>query len=306
MNNNSENVCEESAKLNSDSLEEKSKNLYEYSWFFVILTPIIPFFGIVLVKFLGFNFEDLGPFGDFISGSSVPILTFSSFLLVSATLLMQQHQLNLQKEELRLTREEYSKTNEAFFEQNKMISIQRFENTFFQLISLHNEILQAIKIGNKLEGRQSFSRLYNYLSFAYREKFFELTEYNDYDPEALKTHFIAIQRGYEEFFKQYQDVIGHYFRNLYRIVKFIHENKILEEEEKLFYVGILRAQLSTHEHILLFYNSLSKYGAEKFLPLIKKYKLLDGLNHSLLYHPFHYDIFLNYNILDEIDKEEIN
>ncbi|WP_300492267.1 putative phage abortive infection protein [Flavobacterium sp.] len=55
--------------------------------------------------------------------------------------------------------------------------------------------------------------------------------------------------------------LGHYFRHLYLSVKSVANSTIVTDyDERMRYLGILRAQLSNHEQILLFYNWLSEYG----------------------------------------------
>lgn len=55
--------------------------------------------------------------------------------------------------------------------------------------------------------------------------------------------------------------LGHYFRHLYLTVKSVVFSDILKtDEEKMRYLKILRAQLSNHEQIMLFYNWLSTFG----------------------------------------------
>lgn len=62
-------------------------------------------------------------------------------------------------------------------------------------------------------------------------------------------------------FSGHSQRLGHYFRHLYLTVKSIANNTIvIEYEDRMKYLRILRAQLSNHEQILLFYNWLSEYG----------------------------------------------
>lgn len=204
----------------------------------------------------------LGTVGDWFGGTTMPLLTFLSYVAVIIALIMQREELGLQRKELRETRD--------------VFIIQRFETTFFNMITLHNDIVQSIKIETiqsskeaQIEiytGRACFEFLYNKLNFPLTQGF----------------RLSAIIEGYNAFFEEYQDMVGHYFRNLYRTTKFIHENENLTMEEKKNYIGILRAQLSTYELLLIFYNGLSDFGSEKFLPLIKKYDLLDNMNETLL------------------------
>ena len=93
-----------------------------------------------------------------------------------------------------------------------------------------------------------------------------------------------------------QTDFGHYFRNLYRIVKLVHENEFYTYEElggkssinsneynaknfemRYRYISMLRAQLSDYELLWLFYNCLSDNGSEKFKPLVEEYSLLKNM-----------------------------
>ncbi|WP_346316937.1 putative phage abortive infection protein [Chitinophaga sp. YIM B06452] len=66
-----------------------------------------------------------------------------------------------------------------------------------------------------------------------------------------------------DFHKYYSGVqlqLGHYFRHLYQFVNFINDQHFLSYKEKYEYVKTLRAQFSTYEQIILYFNSLSSMG----------------------------------------------
>jgi hypothetical protein len=75
---------------------------------------------------------------------------------------------------------------------------------------------------------------------------------------------------------------------MYNIVKFIATS---EAENKQTYINILRAQLSSSELNLLFYNCISKYGSEKFRPLVEKFGLLENMDFSRLLDQKHRELF---------------
>ena len=78
-------------------------------------------------------------------------------------------------------------------------------------------------------------------------------------------------------------ILDHYFRNLYRIVKYVNESPLLSDiHERYQYTSIVRGQLSRYEILWLFYNGLSDYGKDKFKPLIEKYALLKNIRVELL------------------------
>ncbi len=75
-------------------------------------------------------------------------------------------------------------------------------------------------------------------------------------------------------------ILSHYIRNLYQIVKFIEEQdeKVISYEEKFQYASTLRSQLSNHEQLLLYYNSLSVLGKPWIENgLLEKYCIIKSL-----------------------------
>ena len=90
-----------------------------------------------------------------------------------------------------------------------------------------------------------------------------------------------IETTYSVFFLEHEKDVGHYFRSLYNIVKFVDKSDI---KDKKIYTNLLRAQLSSNELKLLLYNCLSSLGKEKFKPLVEKYSLLKSVNVRDLLH----------------------
>ena len=84
----------------------------------------------------------------------------------------------------------------------------------------------------------------------------------------------------------HQSRLGHYFRHMFQTIKYIDEqsNELLNYSDKYFYIKTLRAQMTTHEQALLFYNSLTHIGQDWELreqdlnkKLITKYNLIKNL-----------------------------
>jgi hypothetical protein len=75
--------------------------------------------------------------------------------------------------------------------------------------------------------------------------------------------------------------LGHYYRHLFQTVNFVDQfDGPLDENDRRKYVNSLRAQLSNHEQLLLYYNSLSKFGQpwnDISSNLIVKYKIIKNL-----------------------------
>lgn len=102
-------------------------------------------------------------------------------------------------------------------------------------------------------------------------------------------------RTYFDLFKGHVEYLGHYYRHLYMTVKYVveshEEEKILDSEDCLRYLKILRAQLSNAEQIMLFYNWIAGggdgYGAKwevgKERYYFSKYLMLHNLNFGMLF-----------------------
>jgi len=91
---------------------------------------------------------------------------------------------------------------------------------------------------------------------------------------------IQVRDAFGKLYDEYGYLLGHYYRNLYRIIKSINEIKI-NDFDKMYYAKLVRAQLSEYEVLLLFYNCIWMEDY-KFKVLIEKYGLLKGINYDKL------------------------
>ena len=82
----------------------------------------------------------------------------------------------------------------------------------------------------------------------------------------------------------HQTRLGHYFRNLYNLIRMIDLHEEIDELEKYNLVKIVRSQLSTYEQFVLFATSQSTIG-RKWRPLINKYKLIKNIPEDFVTSP---------------------
>ena len=209
-----------------------------------------------------------GTFGDMFGGVNA-LFSGLAFLGVIYAILLQRKELRLQRLELRMTRRELEGQRKALSTHSDTAKKQNFESTFFQLLQLYNQIIESMDIeisGRQVTGRDCFGFLRGQLHKMYVE---ESQRFAEATPEE------KFDSLYILFYAKYQSEIGHYFRIVYNIVKFVDNS---DSDDKKFYTNLLRAQLSSMELILLFYNCLSYLGNEKFKPLIEKYALLKNVS----------------------------
>ncbi|MDB5004935.1 MAG: hypothetical protein JWQ34_3160 [Mucilaginibacter sp.] len=183
---------------------------------------------------------------------------------------LQTDALTNQIKEFELQTAELQASREVYTEQLATQSLQRFESTFFQMVTLHHNLVNSAAArderGNAIAvGRESFIAINGWL----------IKRWNPLKNLAEED----IISTYLSLYDSYQHVLGHYFRNLYHIFKFIDESSI---SNKKLYANIIRAQLSSNELLLLVYNCLSTNGDEKFKPLVEKYSVLKNLDWTLI------------------------
>jgi len=242
--------------------------------------------------------EQWANLGDFFGGVLNPIFSFSSIVLLLLALL-QNHKalsqnedaLRLNNEELKLTRDELNSSSQALQRQAIIQDKQSFEGTFFSLLSIHQDLVNSIDLikkenGVATTGKDCFKVFYNRLEkVAQREAdsyYSARTMLNKSKEKKSEMPYdkLFINKAYKKFYDENESEIGHYFRNLYNIVKYVDESSILN---KHLYTNILRAQLSTYEILLLLYNCTSDLGYLKFRPLVEKYGLLKGVSERHLF-----------------------
>jgi len=268
-------------------LESKITTFTKWAWTFVTVGLVVTVFGIIV--YLCTNTEQgygLNLLGDFMAGTVASFWSLAGLFFIYVAFLGQKQQLlNQQLElmysqlEVKYTRLELAGQKEELKEQNKTLRRQRFENTFFQLLQNHQDIVNGLDIQRRrnseyqtiAQGRDCFSNFYQSLS------------------ARLKTviEFNKMEEIYIEFYNEKQSDLGHYFRNLYHILKFVNEAPELLDGERTKYTNLLRALLSSHELVLLFYNGLGRFGRDKLKPLLEQFSMLKNMDRSLVFQSEH-------------------
>lgn len=220
-----------------------------------------------------------GVFGDKF-GAINSLFSGLAFAGLIVTLLFQKEELKLQRDELAETRNELKAQKLEFQEQNKTMKRQRFENTFFNMLSLENEIVSSLSLSNFYceadlpNGRLLFKELY-------------LKDFSIYTCGCSCHNIKDTMKdlGIDKY-SQIDGItcLNHYFRHLYRIYRFIDKSDF-EENEKFEYATIVTALLSEYELLILFYYCLNENKG--FKELIEKYSLFENLRIDLLAKPEH-------------------
>ena len=239
-------------------------------------------------------------FGDSFGAVNALISAFA-FAGMLVAFFLQRYELRLQRKELQLTRDEMNEQTVQFKKQNETLSRERFENTFFHMMELHQQIVSELSTNQTEEIRKEFWD--GGISFSkdipvdqnisgrnlFYHSFCNIIHEIILDGSDVVDKLRGMREVLETYgFSYYEEMatptyFDHYFRHLYTILQFVDNNgKLLTQEEQYQYAKILRATLSRYELVWLYYNGLSSYGNAKLKPLIERYCMLKNLRADLL------------------------
>jgi hypothetical protein len=200
----------------------------------------------------------------------------------------------------------------TFFNQIKSTSKQDVENKFFILIENLQFILNQIKLRVRLDDEIKISNLDNEVKW--KAKYNRIQDIEG--REALRTILIKLnkdlktidldkmfdglseeeveERNYQKIYDKYFHILGHYFRYVYNIMKYVDSSETNSDIEKKRLIDLLQAQLSSDEMGLIFYNAIFNdkakkkvTGERKFFELLEKYKLLENIDDKSLADNLH-------------------
>lgn len=258
---------------------------------FCLLYSLIVYFG--MWPFDGWKSEEIGQFGD-----SWGVLTslFSAFAFAAVI------QNNIAQKKTIKEAQDFSNKQTAFLdkqtvflsdqtkalnEQINFLRVQKFESSLFQMLSLLQSLISDIDTIGKTNrsGRDCFKLFYEDL-----RKEFNASILSGSSDDAINGGRVIVYKDslsfvYSRFYEPRQQDLGHYFRFLYNMFKFISEAE-LNADEKRKYGNIVRAQLSNYELAILFYNCIYKEG-RSFEKYAIEFKLFDNMPRRMFIRDVH-------------------
>jgi hypothetical protein len=253
------------------SNDKTSRNLFRLFQF-----AIYAIFLVFFINIFSLGTSSFGEWGDFFGGVLNPILTFLTFMGLLITIIIQ-------KKELKESRDVFIKQQEALEKQQEEMTIQSFDNKFFQMLNSFNEITNALKL-NIYQKEYSSKELFEQLVEELKKEIF--TKYNeDVIVNDIKSNKIDyIYAIFPDFNNKFDTTFKYYFLNLYQLLKFIDEDIPHKDKDKYSkkYANILRAQLSKNELILLTYNAIGvmEFCGDNYKKLVEKYSFFEHLTYD--------------------------
>lgn len=168
----------------------------------------------------------------------------------------------------------YQRQIDIFKEQKRQSELSQFEDNFFHLLENFKSILPRLR--NKSENTEGYEYVRSVRKLI--EKPIDdvcktkdaLTTLN-----AIETRE-KIEKIYDFAFQTESDQLGHYFRSLYHLLKYIKENCPEDQDNKM-YFDLVQAQMNTDELYLTCINGISNYGRKKLRPLLNESSFLENL-----------------------------
>lgn len=250
--------------------------LSKWTRILVWLAGLLGIAGIALVLWAVHQFaptsEELSRFGAFLSGTVVAVWSLAGLILIYVAFLGQQRQVLLQEDEIQLTRMELRATREELRGQKEQLSAQsetgrqqQFDSTFFSLLALLNNVVGSLSVvqpdtigSHVLGARDSGKAIFRLLAGELRVRIHVIRSQS-----ATRDQNEIFRLAWEELFDRHEEQLGHYFRTLYHVIRFVHTRAMPYDWRKQ-YVDIVRAQMSSDELFLLFFNCYVGYGEGRF------------------------------------------
>ena len=239
-------------------------------WIFFILILIIGYGSFLIHEFKYGNLSDFASLGD-----SFGILNslFSGFAFLALIFTIYQ-----QNEDMRNTKKEMQNQN--------------FENHFFHLLRIHNDLVAIFKQINFLEngekyymyGGEAISFFLDNLkeggtifykvdeSLSKEEQINNATKTKNVNSHTLKIN-LSIKLGRSNL---------KFIDNIYLMLKLIDKQSDLTSDEKRFYIDTVLAQITNEELVLIFYYTHA--FNEKLKVLLEKFKFFENIDEQLLHN----------------------
>lgn len=227
-----------------------------------------------------------GSFGDLLAGTVGICLSFASTLFLFVTF-----------------REQRKQFDENKFDTNK----ERFENTFFNLLSMFYQVRETVNkdISICTNGQmKSIKEFYDgfkdkYLQQNNSEGSREIAEYlnkkniNTVELEKINEY---LRNLYESYIQEKMCSIGYYYRYVFNMINFVIDQWKGSEEDISKYLNFIQAQMSNEELALIFYDVISHYGLDKnytykFKDKIDEYGFLENIAPRVLLDRSHHIVF---------------
>lgn len=241
----------------------------------------------VVIKSSVCKWDERGQIGDMF-GAVNALFSGLAFAGIIYSIKQQQKELELTRKEYELNRTELELTRQEFNEQNKTLKQQRFDNTFFNLLSIHQENISQLHhdhLSTTYTGRSVLDFIRDGFNSPLSGKNMKF-----YTPERRNIYYDL----YKSHIKPYRVSLSSYLQSFVTLYLTIKGSELISETDKQYYFDIIKSNISLEERRFLYYHltlsmedetiTILRY-MEKELAIVKgldTMEMLDSSHHSLI------------------------
>lgn len=238
--------------------------------------------------------DDRGTFGDMF-GSINALFSGLAFAGIIYTILLQREELNEQREELKLTRAEFEK-------QNRTMRLQRFENSFFNLLASRRELIQTLKFVGENYVNYNGTDVIAYVNSILKKGLqgIELDHaITKFDIEGLRERYFGI-------LPTYTNQVNLFLDSLLAVLEFVAYSDLIEDDdERRKYFSIVASQLTIAERTFIYYYLCIDFSAghmqhNRYHRIEKAYRFIT-MQELEYFHLSHASLFGWWEYLEGID-----
>lgn len=243
------------------------------------------------------SFSDMakrGQFGDMF-GALNALFSGLAFAGLIITIRQQHIDLDYQWQTVKQTNDEMERQTKEFEIQNRTLKRQQFDHTFFELLRMLQSIVESLELNVEysLNGAMSSQNVKG--KFVFQELYIQRDDKMLQGSSHISDSFVKeIEQSTpdEVLARNEYKFLYHYFRFVYRILKFVDETPLLKTtEDRYGYVSFLRSTFSNYETAIIFYNCLTDVGKLHFKSLAERYALFDNIDEKLITSNFGKELF---------------
>ena len=265
--------------------QEKSESLFDgmFMLFLRLTVASAVAYGVILLMLFILNssipsVSSMGAVGDFVGGVIGTLVTCMGAVYIVKTYIRQQEQTALQTFEKNCTTMlDFHKENVKVIEYKKGDDTLKGRNAFPEYVgvlkAIFSEVEKAIativnadeEMYARWKDKNEQMKLAHELSYGYF--FYSVEDYilDTKEDDTMKYLCEAVRTEVDKNMTENKTVqahiqLGHYYRHLYNMIKYIDEVEHIGSKHKENYSQIIRALLSDYEQVLLYYNSMSQLG----------------------------------------------
>ncbi|HYG03029.1 MAG TPA: hypothetical protein VD927_11335 [Chryseosolibacter sp.] len=239
-----------------------------------------------------------GQFGDMF-GAVNALFSGLAFGAIVITLVMQRQDMALQEQAIIDSQQQLIVQNTAIEKQHREIRLQninakrlRFERMFFDMISIHFEIVSRLDMGyDNITGVKVFTEILS----GYQSQIYQLQDGIEYN----STRYDDFKQAFSSIEMLHLPLLSSYFQSLIAIYSILKQRKLKAKAEQR-YLSILHNYISLDERKFLFYYNIlsdaSKPVNERIRGIDRELNLMDTVPANILLDSSHAGLKHDYTL----------